>query len=138
MIEAFKTSEGADLRNKFVLLDFIKADGFNPATAGMEFPAEYYVTAHFAVPARSQVKGLRLEAVAPSFYKHFFMKNSERARRLTRVPTAIEDVAVDSEVVKTVYYNLQGIEVKEPAAGDIVVARYQHANGQFTSKVIRK
>ena len=148
MISDFMETEGRDFGliaeesetpDKFVLLDFITDKTFQP-TEQVKFPAKYYVTAHYAVPNNVLTNGgIRLldNTYLPDNY---IDNNSDMGESGSTITTAIKDIedAVDSEVVKTVYYNLQGIEVKEPAAGDIVVARYQHANGQFTSKVIRK
>ena len=81
-----------------------------------------------------------MSLAAEVLYDNLTMKNSDVVKPTISITTVVEDVnaAAVSEVVKTIYYNLQGMEVKSPTTGQIVVARYLHADGSITSKLIRK
>ena len=120
----------------FVMIDMFENKTFTPEGENV-FPAVYYVTAHYDdVPTTdANISKAPAQNIA---HDNLLEKNSNVARASKAITTGVEEVNVDSEVVKTVYYNLQGVEVMNPAAGDIVVARYQHADGTITSKVIRK
>ena len=132
MMARFVEEEGFE---NFVLLDFVNVSNFSQSVS-MPFPAQYYVTAHYA--SRSQNSGMSLAAEV--LYDNLTMKNSDVVKPTISITTVVEDVnaAAVSEVVKTIYYNLQGMEVKSPTTGQIVVARYLHADGSITSKLIRK
>ena len=127
----------------FIYYDPIVAPEFSEEMAGQKFPYVYYVVAHYTdvpnddpdLPVRSYV------ARAQADHNHFWEKNSNVLTALNVIPTGsrptgIDDIEIESDVVSTTYYNLQGIEVREPAKGQYVVARYKHADGTVTSKVI--
>ena len=136
----FMTDEVARLgTDAFYLADFISNKEFY--NESKNFPAQYYVTAHYdsKVPTASKAPRFTLaDEAVELMHDNLVEKNSDVTNSTYNITTGVEEVNVDSEVVNTVYYNLQGVEVMNPAAGDIVVARYQHADGSITSKVIRK
>lgn len=116
----------------FRVIDIINVPNFTPS-AYVQFPALYYVKAHYD----SYFNKSRATAISEKDMRNFMEKNSDPTIINKSIPTAVEDVNVDSEVVKVTYYNLMGVEVANPAAGEIVVAKKSYANGTTASKVIK-
>lgn len=116
----------------FKVIDCLSVPGFKPSN-GIEFPAMYYVKAHY----ENAVADKMTRSTFMSDKRNYIEKNSNPTTVLSPTITAVEDLNV-SEVVSVKYYNLMGIEIMNPAAGEIVVARKQYANGIVSSKVIKK
>lgn len=116
----------------FKVIDCLSVPGFKPSN-GIEFPAMYYVKAHY----ENAVADKMTRSTFMSDKRNYIEKNSNPTTVLSPTITAVEDLNVN-EVVSVKYYNLMGIEVMNPAAGEIVVARKQYANGIVSSKVIKK
>lgn len=125
----------------FRVIDIINVPNFTPGIGEDQFPAKYYVKAHYDSYFNDEVKKVKNIGLAMSIsekdMRNFMEKNSEPTFVRNSIPTAVEDVNVDSEVVKITYYNLMGVEVANPAAGEIVVAKKSYANGTTASKVIK-
>lgn len=114
----------------FKVMDFIKLPDLSFTTAQNVksfFPAMYYVKAHYEKPFEAQT----------FIARNYIEKNSNPTTTSLPIVTEIEDLQ-NSQVVSVKYYNMMGIEVAQPEAGEIVVARTQYANGVVTGKVIKK
>ena len=114
----------------FKVFDFIKLPDLSYTTTehvNSFFPAMYYVKAHYEKPFEAQT----------FIARNYIEKNSNPTTTSLPIVTEIEDLQT-SQVVSVKYYNMMGIEVAQPEAGEIVVARTQYANGVVTSKVIKK
>lgn len=113
----------------------------NKSISTSTFPAMYYVKAHYDSYFNDEVKKVKnighAMSISDKDMRNFMEKNSDPTYAYQVIPTAVEDVNVDSEVVKVTYYNLMGVEVANPAAGEIVVAKKSYANGTTASKVIK-
>ena len=115
----------------FKVIDIFQLSNFSNA---QQFPARYYVKAHYADDTAIRAMGrANFVNAAP---RNYIEKNSNTTLINSPVVTAVDDINA-SEVVSVKYYNLMGVEVMNPAAGEIVIARKQYANGTSTSKVIK-
>ncbi|MBQ0068189.1 MAG: hypothetical protein KBT09_00325, partial [Bacteroidales bacterium] len=99
----------------FKVFDFIKLPELSFTTAqniNSFFPAMYYVKAHYEKPFEAQT----------FIARNYIEKNSNPTTTSLPIVTEIEDLQT-SQVVSVKYYNMMGIEVAQPEAGEIVVAR---------------
>ena len=120
----------------FYVVDFIYDSKFVP-TATDIFPAVYYVKANYESPfIKDSAWFSSSRAMKENPLRNYMEKNSNPAHATSIIVTGVEEKQV-SEIVKTTYYTLQGIEIEHPQHGDIVVARYQHANGTTSGKVVK-
>lgn len=112
----------------FKVMDFIYLPDFKANVNILNsFPAMYYVKANYEHPFEAQTFVAR----------NFVEKNSNPTNTSVPIVTAVEDIHT-GEIVSVKYYNMLGIEVAQPEAGEVVVARTQYADGTMSSKVIRK
>ncbi|MBQ0069250.1 MAG: hypothetical protein KBT09_05800, partial [Bacteroidales bacterium] len=113
----------------FSIIDFVN-DSKNPTS---DFPAMYYVKAHYKSPFNGKATFVN----ANGDLQNYMEKNSYVTSVTIGQITGVDEIET-SQVVSVKYYNMMGIEVAQPEAGEIVVARTQYANGVVTSKVIKK
>ena len=56
--------------------------------------------------------------------------------KFTPAPTGVESVAAEGNVVATTYYNLQGVRVNNPAAGQILIKVNTLSNGKISASKV--
>jgi len=132
LIEQVLKETGDD---NFYVVDFITDKQFVPTNYN-NFPAIYYVKAHFETPFIHNTEGWITDENDQYPIQNYVEKNSNPTRATTLIVTGVEE-KVESSIVSTTYYSIMGYPVAKPAKGQVVIAQRKHADGSTSAKVVK-